>query len=189
MRIPGSNKSPNHRHSRQCGGKILSESTCQQIKRCGCEDGVNDADAAGIAEIKYGVGKDRNGVVMMLTVGTESNIVFTDGVLVPNLEFGHLKMRDKASGKNISAEKICSDAVRKSRDLQWRHWAERFNKYLEYLHSLTWPDLMIIGGGIASKSPKYIKYLNVDCDITIAKLENRAGIIGAAYQADRILRH
>lgn len=175
------------------GGKnFIGVNLAEQIgQRCGCEAWVlNDADAAGIAEIKYGAGKDRNGVVMMLTVGTGIGVsMFTDGVLVPNLEFGHLKMRDKASGKNISAEKICSDAVRKSRDLQWRHWAERFNKYLKYLHSLTWPDLMIIGGGIASKSPKYIKYLNVDCDITIAKLENRAGIIGAAYQADKILRH
>ena len=72
---------------------------------------------------------------------------------------------------------------RKSHDLSWQQWASRFNKYLEYLHSLCWPDLIIIGGGVASKSEKFLKYIKVDCDIAIAKLENRAGIIGAAYEA------
>ena len=92
-------------------------------------------------------------------------------------------MRDKNIKKYVSAEKICSDAARKSHDLSWQQWASRFNQYLEYLHSLCWPDLIIIGGGVASKSEKFLKYIKVDCDIAIAKLENRAGIIGAAYEA------
>jgi len=174
------------------GGKnFIGVNLAEMIgQRTGCEAWIlNDADAAGIAELKFGAGKGKKGVVMMLTVGTGIGVsLFTDGVLVPNLEFGHLKVRDKVTGKNIAAEKLCSDAARKSKDLQWRQWAERFNKYLNYVHDLCWPDLMILGGGIASKSDKYIKYIDVKCDIAIAKLENRAGIIGAAYQASKILK-
>lgn len=174
------------------GGKnFVGVNLAEEIGRAsGCDTWiVNDADAAGIAEQKFGAGKGKQGVIMMFTVGTGIGVsMFTSGVLVPNLEFGHLKMRDKASKKNLSAEKICSDAVRKSHDLQWKQWAQRFNKYLEYVHSLCWPDLMILGGGVASKSDKFIKYIKVDCDLVIAKLENRAGIIGAACEAKRMVK-
>ena len=150
---------------------------------------LNDADAAGLAETSYGAGRVSNGVVVMLTVGTGIGVsMFTDGVLVPNLEFGHLRMRDKVQKKNIIAEKICSDAVRKSHDLQWKQWAQRFNKYLEYVHSLVWPDLIILGGGIASKSEKFMKYIKSDSEIVVAELQNRAGIIGAAYEARRMIK-
>jgi len=173
------------------GGKnFIGVNLAEQIGlACGCEAWVvNDADAAGIAEVRYGAGRGNNGVVMMITVGTGLGVsMFTDGVLVPNLEFGHLKMRDKLTGKNVSAERLCSDAARKAHEMQWRHWAERFNKYLQYVHDLCWPDLIIIGGGIASKSDRFMKYINVDCDIVTAKLENKAGIIGAAYNARRVL--
>lgn len=171
------------------GGKnFIGVNLAEEIGRaCGCEAWIlNDADAAGSAEINFGVGKGRNGVLMMFTVGTGIGVsMFSNRTLFPNLELGHLRMRDKASKKYIAAEKICSDAARKSHDLSWCQWAGRFNKYLEYIHTLCWPDLMIIGGGAASKSDKFVKYLKVDCDIAIAKLENRAGIIGAALEASK----
>ena len=169
------------------GRNFVGVNLAEEIGRaCGCEAWIiNDADAAGCAEINFGIGKDRNeGVLIMLTVGTGIGVsMFSNRTLVPNLEFGHLRMRDKNIKKYVSAEKICSDAARKSHDLSWQQWASRFNKYLEYLYSLCWPDLIIIGGGVASKSEKFLKYIKVDCDIAIAKLENRAGIIGAAYEA------
>ena len=153
----------------------------------GCEAWLlNDADAAGVAEIRYGAGRGIDGVVAVLTVGTGIGVsMFVDGKLVPNLEFGHLKMRDKLSGKNVDAEKLYSDAARKKSDASWKSWASGFSKFLQYFQSLTRPDLIILGGGVASKSDKFLKYLEVDCDITVAQLQNRAGIIGAAYCASK----
>lgn len=149
---------------------------------------INDADAAGAAEVKFGGGKDHDGVVLMLTVGTGiGSALFTQGVLVPNMEFGSLKMRDKKTGKLVIAESLCSDAARKKEDLKWDVWVDRFNKYLQYVHSLFWPDLIIIGGGISSKPEKFFADLDVDCDISLAEMENRAGIVGAAYEASRHL--
>ncbi len=156
---------------------------------CACDAWVvNDADAAGSAEVRYGAGKGIDGVVLMLTVGTGiGSALFVNGKLHPNCEFGHLRMRDKKTGKNLSAEKLCADSIRKAQDMTWPVWAARFNKYLEYIHSLVWPDLIILGGGIASKSDKYLGLLDVGCDIAIASLENRAGIVGAACEAKRAL--
>lgn len=149
---------------------------------------INDADAAGAAEVKFGAGKNHKGVVLMLTIGTGIGAgLFTQGVLVPNMELGSIKMRDKKTGKLVIAEKICSDAVRKKQDLSWNEWAELFNKYLQYIHSLLWPDLIIIGGGVSSKPEKFFNKLDVPCDITLAEMENTAGIIGAAYEASRYL--
>lgn len=173
------------------GRKIIGTNLAEQIGgSCGCEAWIiNDADAAGLAEIKYGAGKGRRGSILMLTVGTGiGTALFTDGHLVPNLEFGHLRMRDKLTSKNVSAEKLYSDAARKSHDYTWKIWAERFNKYLQYIHSLCWPDLIIIGGGVASKSEKFMKYIDVNCDVVTAQLENKAGIIGAAYMASKMLK-
>lgn len=156
----------------------------------GCEAWLlNDADAAGMAEMRYGAGKGVNGVVAVLTVGTGIGVsMFVGGRLVPNLEFGHLKMREKKTGRNIDAEKLYSDAARKRVDMLWKTWASGFSKFLKYFHSLTRPDLIIIGGGVASKSDKFLKYLEVDCDIKIAQLQNRAGIIGAAYCASTSIK-
>ncbi len=170
------------------GGKnFIGVNLAEEIGRaCGCEAWViNDADAAGSAEMNFGVGRGRSrGVFMMLTVGTGIGVsMFSNRTLVPNLEFGHLRMRDKALKKYVAAEKICSDAARKSHDLSWQQWAGRFNKYLQYVHSLCRPDLIAIGGGVASKSDKFMKYIKADCDIAVAMLENRAGIIGAACEA------
>lgn len=147
---------------------------------------INDADAAGIGEIRFGAGKNQNGSVLMLTVGTGiGSALFTNGNLVPNLEFGSIKMKDKKSGKMVLAETLCSDAARKRLDLKWEVWAERFNKYLNYIQSLINPDLIILGGGISSKPEKFFDYLDVKCDLVLASLENRAGIAGAAFEAGK----
>ncbi len=168
------------------GDAFIGLNLAEEIGRvCACDAWiVNDADAAGIAEMRYGIGKGKGGVVLMLTVGTGiGSALFIDGKLVPNMEFGQIRMRDKRTDKNIPAEKICADSVRKAQDMSWDAWSGKFNKYLEYIHSLIWPDLIIIGGGLASKQEKYINLLDVNCDIAIATLENRAGIIGAALEA------
>ena len=169
------------------GGKnFIGINFAEQIGlKFGCEAWIlNDADAAGIAEMRYGAGKGVKGSVIVMTVGTGIGVsMFIDGILIPNLEFGHLRMRDKSSGKNTDAEKLYSDAVRKRKDLSWKSWASGLNKYLQYLYSLTRPDLIIMGGGVSSKREKFFKYLKVDCDVVAAKLENRAGIIGSAYCA------
>lgn len=147
---------------------------------------INDADAAGIGEMRFGAGKSQNGSVLMLTVGTGiGSALFTNGNLVPNLEFGSIKMKDKKSGKMVLAETLCSDAARKRLDLKWEVWAERFNKYLNYIQSLINPDLIILGGGISSKPEKFFDYLDVKCDLVLASLENRAGIAGAAFEAGK----
>lgn len=158
--------------------------------RFGCDAWVlNDADAAGLAEVKFGAGKGVRGSVLVLTVGTGIGAaLFVDGVLVPNLELGHLKMRDKSSGRNVDAEKLYSDAARKRHDLSWKGWASGFNKYLSYVQALLRPDLIIIGGGVSSKSDKFFKYLDVGCDVAAAKLQNRAGIIGAALCANSAIK-
>ncbi len=149
---------------------------------------INDADAAGAGEMRFGEGRNNKGVVLTLTIGTGIGAaLFTEGVLVPNMELGSLKMRDKKTGKLVIAEKISSDAARKKNELSWDLWVEYFNKYLQYVHSLFWPDLIIIGGGISSKPEKFFSKLDVDCDIALAKLENKAGIIGAAYEASKHL--
>ena len=174
------------------GKKFIGTNLAELIgETCGCEAWIiNDADAAGMAEVKYGAGKDCQGVALMLTVGTGiGTAMFSGGHLVPNLELGHLKMRNKATGKNTDAERLYSDAVRKKCNYNWRIWAERFNRYLQYVHALCWPDLIIIGGGAAAKSDKFMKYIDVNCDIIPAELQNRAGIIGAAYMASKMLRN
>ena len=147
---------------------------------------INDADAAGIGEMRFGAGKNQNGSVLMLTVGTGiGSALFTNGNLVPNLEFGSIKMKDKKSGKMVLAETLCSDAARKRLDLKWEVWAERFNKYLNYIQGLINPDLIILGGGISSKPEKFFDKLDVKCDLVLASLENRAGIAGAAFEAGK----
>lgn len=168
------------------GAPFIGVNLAEEIgRRCALNAWViNDADAAGSAEVRFGAGKGRDGVVLMLTVGTGIGAgLFTQGVLVPNMEFGSIKMRDKRTGKLVIAESLCSDAARKRLDLKWDVWAGRFNKYLQYIHSLVWPDLIIIGGGISAKPEKFFSHLDVGCDIVLAELENRAGIVGAAYEA------
>jgi len=139
---------------------------------------LNDADAAGIAEMTFGAGQGRKGVVLILTVGTGiGSAIFTDGHLVPNTEFGHLMIRGK------DAERRASDAARKRKGLSWEEWAGRFQEYLDVMEYLFWPDLIIIGGGVSSKTENFFSYLNTRADMVPAQLLNEAGIIGAAMYA------
>ncbi len=139
---------------------------------------VNDADAAGLAEVKFGAGKGVNGVVLMLTIGTGiGSALFIDGKLVPNTEYGHFYYKD------IVAEKYCSDSVRKKYELEWEVWSDRFNKYLKHLERTINPDLFIIGGGISKKPEKFLPFIAIDTEIKIAEQQNNAGIIGAAIAA------
>jgi len=142
---------------------------------------VNDADAAGLAEMRFGAGKDEHGVVIMLTIGTGiGTALFVDGHLVPNLELGHVKMRLHKDPKYHDAEKLVADSARKRADLSWKQWSKRFNRYLAYMQKLINPDLIILGGGAAKKGDKFLQYLESDVPIKTATLENTAGIIGAA---------
>jgi polyphosphate glucokinase len=136
---------------------------------------VNDADAAGIAEMTFGAGKDRDGVVIMVTLGTGiGSAVFLDGNLVPNTELGHLKMGKK------DAEKRAAESVREAEGLSWKQWAARLDDYLVMVEALFSPDLFIIGGGISKKSEKFLPRLSVPCEVVAAQLLNEAGIVGAA---------
>jgi polyphosphate glucokinase len=141
---------------------------------------MNDADAAGIAEIEHGAGKGRSGTVMIITLGTGiGSALFTDGVLVPNTEFGHLDIRGKA------AERRASEKVREDKDLSWVKWAEHLNEVFAHLEALLSPDLFIIGGGVSKKSEKFIPLLDTRAEIVPAQLLNQAGIVGAAIAAHR----
>jgi polyphosphate glucokinase len=142
---------------------------------------LNDADAAGTAEFLFGAGRGRQGVVFVITVGTGfGTAIFSDGVLVPNTELGHLELNGH------DAETWASDAARKREDLSWKKWAARFNAYLQTLEKLFWPDLFIIGGGASKKTDKFFEYLDVRAELIPAHLRNEAGIIGAAFSASKL---
>jgi polyphosphate glucokinase len=139
---------------------------------------VNDADAAGLAEVTFGAGRDRKGVVLMVTVGTGlGTALFLDGRLVPNLEMGHIEINGQ------DAELLASDAARKKKDLSWEKWAEGFDLYLNRLEQLLWPDLIIIGGGASKKHERFMSRLTVQAEVVPAQLLNDAGIVGAALAA------
>lgn len=141
---------------------------------------VNDADAAGIAEMRFGAGKDRKGVVIMLTLGTGiGSAIFLDGQLLPNSEFGHLRIRGK------DAERRASEKIREDKKLSWKQWSKRLSEYLNEMEKLFSPDLFIIGGGISKKSEKFFPLLTTKTEVIIvpAQMRNDAGIIGAAYLA------
>ncbi len=137
---------------------------------------VNDADAAGLAEMKFGAGMGNKGLVLLITVGTGlGTVMFSGGKLVPNLEMGHIIL------KGDDAERYASDAARKNEELSWEIWASRFNEYLKRLEDLTWPDLIIIGGGVSKKTELFNGMLKSKAKILPAQFQNNAGIIGAAY--------
>jgi polyphosphate glucokinase len=134
---------------------------------------------AGMAEMKFGAGKDRLGSVLMVTVGTGiGTVLFTTGKLVTNTELGHIYLKS-----GIDAEEYASDAVRKKENLDWKEWAQRFDVYLHEMHRLFWPELIIIGGGISKKPENFMSYITVDTEIVMAQSKNEAGIIGAALAA------
>ncbi len=137
---------------------------------------LNDADAAGMAEMKFGVGKGKKGSVLLLTVGTGiGTVLFSKGKLVPNTELGHITLKSGAE-----AEEFTSDAARKRDNLDWDSWAKRFNIYLQEMEQLFWPELIIIGGGISKKKERFIGHIKLNSKIVMAETKNEAGIIGAA---------
>lgn len=139
---------------------------------------LNDADAAGLAEMTFGAGKGRNGMVIMHTFGTGiGSAIFVNGELVPNTEFGHMEIRGK------EAEHRASDFTRTQEDLSWKKWAKRVNEFLERIEALFWPDLFIIGGGVSKKHDKFLHLLQTRTEIVPAQMLNQAGIIGAALAA------
>jgi polyphosphate glucokinase len=140
---------------------------------------LNDADAAGVAEMKFGAGAGRDGTVLMLTFGTGiGSALFTDGVLVRNTEFGHIEVRGK------DAERRASERVRVEHDLDWGAWAGRVEEYLSHVIALLSPSLVIIGGGVSRKSDKFLpKIHHLPAEIVPAMLHNDAGIVGAAMAA------
>lgn len=139
---------------------------------------VNDADAAGVGEVRHGAARGEPGVVLLLTLGTGiGSALLSDGVLVPNTEFGHLQVRGH------DAEHLASAAVREDEDLSWAHWAERLSEVISAMDALLWPDLVLLGGGVSRKSEKFIPLLHVRPPVRPAALRNQAGIIGAACLA------
>jgi len=148
-----------------------------KVTGCDCTM-INDADAAGLAEMKFGAGKGQPGTVILITLGTGiGTAIFYRGNLLPNTEFGHLEMNGK------DAEHRASDAVRQRDELSWKKYAKRLNKYLTAMENLFWPDLFIVGGGISKESEKYIPLLNIETPIVTAEFLNEAGIVGAALAA------
>ncbi|MFD3518025.1 polyphosphate--glucose phosphotransferase [Streptomyces sp. NPDC058657] len=140
---------------------------------------LNDADAAGVAEMTFGAGAGRDGTVFLLTFGTGiGSALFLDGKLVPNTELGHLELHGH------DAEKHASTKAKEDEDLSWEHWAKRVTKYLKHVEMLFSPSLFIIGGGVSRKAEKFLPLIEgVRAEIVPAQLQNNAGIVGAAMAA------
>lgn len=153
--------------------KLFSKST-----KCPCYC-LNDADAAGMAEMHFGEGAGHRGVVLLITIGTGlGTVLFTEGKLLPNTELGHIYMKNGKEG-----EQYASDAVRKIEELGWNRWGKRFNKYLLMMEALLWPDLIILGGGASKKIEKFLHQFTVEAPVKPAAFLNQAGIVGAALYA------
>lgn len=139
---------------------------------------LNDADAAGLAEMRWGSGRGRSGVVLCLTFGTGiGSGLFVDGVLVPNTELGHLEL----DGPDV--EKRAAASARERDDLSWQEWAKRVDQYLRHVVMLFSPELIILGGGASKRPDKWVPYLDPGCELAIATMANNAGIAGAAMLA------
>lgn len=140
---------------------------------------LNDADAAGIAEMTFGAGRGRKGTVIVLTLGTGiGSALFIDGRLVPNTELGHLELHGH------DAEKHASTKAKEDEDLSWHHWAHRVQKYLAHVEMLFSPELFVIGGGVSRKADKFLPLIeHVRAEMVPAELQNNAGIVGAAMAA------
>ncbi|MBN1143966.1 MAG: ROK family protein [Bacteroidales bacterium] len=153
-------------------GKLFSEATKLPVWV------INDADAAGLAEVKLGAGAGFKGAVVVLTIGTGiGSSLFIKGKLYPNTEFGHVEF------KGMDAEAYTSDATRKKEELDWPAWGKRLNEYLTHIEFLTWPELIILGGGASKKLDQFKDQLNLKAKIVPAQFLNDAGIIGAAMAA------
>lgn len=151
---------------------LLSEAT-----GCRCYL-INDADAAGLAEMRFGSGRDRSGTVLALTLGTGiGSALFFNGMLYPNTELGHLRL------KSGIAERYASAKIREKEELSWKAWAKRLNKFFAQVERLFSPELIIVGGGVSRKYEKFFPHLEVQAELLPARLRNQAGIIGAACHA------
>lgn len=139
---------------------------------------INDADAAGLAELRFGAARNRRGTVLLLTMGTGiGSALFANGVLFPNAELGHIPRGGKPYERHASA------AVRERLDLSWADWAERVNEYLACVERIVSPDLIIFGGGVSKKHDKWFPYLRTRARVVPARMRNDAGIVGAALAA------
>ena len=150
-----------------------------KITGCACTM-INDADAAGLAEMSFGAGRGQVGTVIMITLGTGiGSAIFYRGKLLPNTEFGHIEI------EGDEAEARASDAARQRDDLPWKKYAKRLNRYLRTMEKLFWPDLFIVGGGISKEHEKFLPLLTIQTLVVPAQLLNEAGIIGAALAAQK----
>jgi polyphosphate glucokinase len=140
---------------------------------------INDADAAGVAEMTFGAGKGEPGTVFMVTFGTGiGSALFVDGILVPNTEFGHLEIRGKDS------EERASERAKVANEMSWKHWAKNVNEYLDHIEALLSPQLVIVGGGISKQSEKFLPLMTgLQTRVVPAAMYNDAGITGAAMSA------
>jgi polyphosphate glucokinase len=138
----------------------------------------NDADVAGLAELRFGAGRYQRGTIIVLTIGTGmGSAIFADGRLLPNTEFGHVEL------KGQDAEVRVAESARDRLGLSWKEWAAGFDDYLHLLEKLFWPDLFILGGGASKRSDNYMQYVTVKTPVAIATLKNNAGIVGGALIA------
>ena len=145
---------------------------------------VNDADAAGVAEVHYGAAKDHMGIVIMTTQGTGiGSAIINDGVLLPNTELGHLEI------DGFDAESRAAASVKDREGLSYKEWAVRLQRYYETVEMLFWPDLFVVGGGVSKNHEKFMPLLKLRTPMVPAALRNRAGIIGAAWLAQDRLNH
>jgi polyphosphate glucokinase len=136
---------------------------------------VNDADAAGVAELRYGAAKGRSGLVILTTLGTGiGSALLYNGVLVPNSELGHLEI------DGYVAETRAAASIKTIEDLSWEEWAGRLTTYYRTLEKLFSPDLFVVGGGVSKDAPDFLHLVDIETEIIPATLRNRAGIIGAA---------
>lgn len=144
---------------------------------------LNDADAAGIAEMHFGAGRGHLGTVIILTLGTGiGSSFFRKGVLLPNTELGHIFL---SNGKE--AEEYASDRIRSDEDLGWKKWGKRVNRFLQHVDFIFSPDLIIIGGGVSRKYEKYFPQIDINAELVPAELRNDAGIVGAALAAEDLV--
>jgi polyphosphate glucokinase len=158
------------------GQRLLETATGRRVVM------LNDADAAGIAEMRFGAGRCQCGVVMILTFGTGiGSAIFVRGQLVPNTELGHLQIRGR------DAEHRASDRARKDDGLSWKSWSKRVNEYLGQLEALFSPDLFIFGGGVSTEHERFFHMLKTQAPIVPAELRNDAGIVGAAIAAEETM--
>ena len=150
-------------------------------EQTGCTVHVaNDADVAGMAEMRFGAGKNAQGVVLIITIGTGlGTALFADGHLMPNTELGHIIL-----DKGVEAERYAAESVRVIKKLKWKEWGKRFDRYLVAMERLLWPDLIVLGGGVSGKLEKFSPMISIGTPVVAASFLNQAGIVGAALFAE-----